>query len=547
MSPRNYLSATAANVVSRPLAIFSVEAFMPIKTYLVLLAASLLPFLLAQCSSPTNPYTDTRNVALSVAVAHPLHDEGYREGDTLRVGVVLTVGNLVDSVTVSLDGTRRGAFVPSSEKGDTVWVTVVLNEVRTTNVVVTAWLVDGDTRERSATVVVHGRPAVVTGIFPAEVTVREGESCTLVVTASGTRPFTYRWERDGVPVTSGDGDTLVLSSLSASDQGGYYCIVTNPWGGDTSGVVTVLVQEEGAPDAPAGLTLVTRTDSYASLSWPRSLQGGAYRLYRAGEPLVAQEYYRQLADTFFVDTEPGEYYYWVTVVVDGIESFPSRVVFGGRGNLPPSWVRALMSATINEGETLQVALADSSSDPNPGTQLSYSLLAPSDRWSLSGDTLRLSAGVRDSGRYEAQVRVSDGELSDTALFRVDVLPRYPAVTLSARFGMVEVAPAGARHRYGDTLTLTPRPDEGYVFERWSGSRDGASVPLAVVVTADMLIEAHFVSLQAAVCTPLAPGSVISAAIHAITSRGEQGTLCLQDGEYNGGGVRVYGGPRILIR
>lgn len=115
---------------------------------------------------------------------------------------------------------------------------------------------------------------------------------------SGTGPFTYQWEFEGVPISGATSDTLVIPSFSAANAGEYQVTVTNALGSRKSAprriflgfsppVLTqqpdklniplysgdsLYIQFEGTPPFTTtwkrnGETLSTRTLNYAGDSW----------------------------------------------------------------------------------------------------------------------------------------------------------------------------------------------------------------------------------------------------------------------------------------
>ena len=82
---------------------------------------------------------------------------------------------------------------------------------------------------------------------PRSQTVRPGASVTFAVTATGTEPLTYQWQRDGVDLPAAILSVYSISSATESDEGEYCCIVTNDYGFATSDAA-VLTVDEDAPE-----------------------------------------------------------------------------------------------------------------------------------------------------------------------------------------------------------------------------------------------------------------------------------------------------------
>ncbi len=77
-------------------------------------------------------------------------------------------------------------------------------------------------------------PAVLTG-EPRDTTVGEWSTATFMVTAAGTLPLIYVWEKNGTPIPGATTRTLTLTDVALADDSSWYrCIVANTLGTDTS-------------------------------------------------------------------------------------------------------------------------------------------------------------------------------------------------------------------------------------------------------------------------------------------------------------------------
>ncbi|MCC6235427.1 MAG: immunoglobulin domain-containing protein [Verrucomicrobiales bacterium] len=78
---------------------------------------------------------------------------------------------------------------------------------------------------------------------PASVTAKVGEAVSLTVSAEGTAPLSYQWQKDGVAVSGAVSSVLTWSAVNAADAGRYSVVVSNVAGVVTSAeaVLTVLV------------------------------------------------------------------------------------------------------------------------------------------------------------------------------------------------------------------------------------------------------------------------------------------------------------------
>ena len=67
-----------------------------------------------------------------------------------------------------------------------------------------------------------------------------GSDVSFSVTATGTAPLSYQWQKDGVDLPDGGSitgattATLTITGVMESDEGGYRCVVSDIAGMDTS-------------------------------------------------------------------------------------------------------------------------------------------------------------------------------------------------------------------------------------------------------------------------------------------------------------------------
>ena len=83
-------------------------------------------------------------------------------------------------------------------------------------------------------------PVDLTNIVP-------GSDVSFSVTATGTAPLSYQWQKDGVDLTDGGSitgattATLTITGVMESDEGDYRYVVTNIAGMDTSNAAMLTV------------------------------------------------------------------------------------------------------------------------------------------------------------------------------------------------------------------------------------------------------------------------------------------------------------------
>ncbi len=101
-------------------------------------------------------------------------------------------------------------------------------------------------------------PAIT--LQPADRIVSDGQSATFSVSASGTAPLSYQWQRDGLDIVGATASDYTLSPAVLGDNGAQVrCVVTNGFGSATSAAATLTVTSNQPPAAiivnpPAGAT-----------------------------------------------------------------------------------------------------------------------------------------------------------------------------------------------------------------------------------------------------------------------------------------------------
>lgn len=90
------------------------------------------------------------------------------------------------------------------------------------------------------------QPSIAT--HPESKTVTVGQPVTFAVTANGTLPLTYQWQRNGSDISGATGASYTINSVSPSDNGAQFrVIVRNSAGTATSNAATLTVTNNQAP------------------------------------------------------------------------------------------------------------------------------------------------------------------------------------------------------------------------------------------------------------------------------------------------------------
>ena len=100
-----------------------------------------------------------------------------------------------------------------------------------------------------------------------------GSNVLFSVTATGTAPLSYQWQKDGVDLTDGGSiigastSSLAIVDLMESDEGGYRCVVSNVAGTDTSNTAVLTVGELSMINMATKVSLALRTKASQDLDY----------------------------------------------------------------------------------------------------------------------------------------------------------------------------------------------------------------------------------------------------------------------------------------
>jgi glucose/arabinose dehydrogenase len=91
-------------------------------------------------------------------------------------------------------------------------------------------------------------PQIVT--HPGSQTIAAGQPVTFTVSASGSAPLSYQWQRNGANISGATSTSYTISSVATSDNGAQFrCVVSNAFGSATSNAATLTVTSNTAPAA----------------------------------------------------------------------------------------------------------------------------------------------------------------------------------------------------------------------------------------------------------------------------------------------------------
>src|ERR1700722_6441132 len=97
-----------------------------------------------------------------------------------------------------------------------------------------------------ATLTVNGPPSITSQ--PANQTAIVGQTATFSVTATGTAPLSYQWQKNQVNIPGATSSSFTTPATTLADSGtSFQVIVTNPISGVTSNAATLTVNAGGGP------------------------------------------------------------------------------------------------------------------------------------------------------------------------------------------------------------------------------------------------------------------------------------------------------------
>jgi hypothetical protein len=93
-------------------------------------------------------------------------------------------------------------------------------------------------------------------VQPADMSVALGQSAAFTVTAAGSPPLTYQWQRSGSPISGATSASYTTPATSAADSGSTYMVVVTNSAGTVSSNAAMLTVTAVIP-APAGTDVLT--------------------------------------------------------------------------------------------------------------------------------------------------------------------------------------------------------------------------------------------------------------------------------------------------
>jgi hypothetical protein len=299
-----------------------------------------------------------------------------------------------------------------------------------------------------------------------------GEAVDVQVRASGSKPLTYQWRKDNIPLTDKTNSFLHLSSVQRSQTGGYSVVVANPFGSVTSHVAGVAVVLLGAPAILADTEILTgdvlRRD-HARISMSTSFSNGT--IFYSDDGTIPTFDSQQYQGPFEINqTTTIRAVAYSEDFTESAEDGPYRI------QILPTY--RLARSVIGQG-SIQVVPNVPSYDS--GTTVSLS--------ATSSPGWRFVRWIGDvCGSATGAAVLTDGDKSVTAVFEQIPLYVLTATTLGGGAILGNISNA---YTDASLVSLTAQPAPGWQFIKWQGDATGDSPDLAVIMDRPMSIQAVF--------------------------------------------------------
>jgi len=97
-----------------------------------------------------------------------------------------------------------------------------------------------------ATLTVNAPPVI--GTDPQSLTRNVGETARFIISATGTAPLNYQWQKNGANIGSANSTIYTINPVATGDTGNYRCLAGNMAGTATSAVAVLTVNAVTPPN-----------------------------------------------------------------------------------------------------------------------------------------------------------------------------------------------------------------------------------------------------------------------------------------------------------
>jgi regulation of enolase protein 1 (concanavalin A-like superfamily) len=286
-------------------------------------------------------------------------------------------------------------------------------------------------------------PAIATQ--PANQTVLVGQTATFSITASGSAPLSYQWQKNGADIAGATGSSTTTAATVLGDSGSTYrCVVSNAAGTATSTMATLTVNPPAGGslpspwvDADVGAVGATGSASYSA---------GTFTVAGAGADIWG--------------TADGFNFVYETLTGDG--SIVAEVT--GLGNTDP-WAKA--GVMIRETLNANSAFAETLVTPANGSTFQWRASTGASAQSATGPSVAapywvkleragnaFTGSVSTNGTSWTAVGTATIPMTATVYIGMAVTSHKAGTTTTATMGSVSVGGGGGGSGGGSALAST---------------------------------------------------------------------------------------------
>lgn len=206
-----------------------------------------------------------------------------------------------------------------------------------------------------------------------------GSTITIEVTADGTTPFIYQWQKEGVAIPGANSLSLVIPNATSASLGNYTAVVANAAGStisDRAIISAAPIYPPAIQKQPGSLTVVP--GDFAAFNVAASgTQPLSYQWRLNGVDISGAT-----TDTYTNDSvNPGDYGNYTVVVSNGAGSVESNPAVLTDATVPPAFNTQLAGKSVLSGSTVTFSITADGTAP-----LTY-------QWRINGTNLANSAVV----------------------------------------------------------------------------------------------------------------------------------------------------------
>ena len=180
---------------------------------------------------------------------------------------------------------------------------------------------------------------------PLSKTVYATEPVTFSVTATGSNPISYQWQKNNVNISGATSSTYTINATSATDAGAYRVIVTNSVSSVTSNAATLTVKPYNAKPVASITTPLTSTTW--SVGTAIAYSGTATD---AEDGVLPASAFAWRVDLFHRDCPTCEHSHPGPPATSGVKTGSFTAINGGETSAN-IWLRVFLTVTDSEGRT----------------------------------------------------------------------------------------------------------------------------------------------------------------------------------------------------